>query len=182
MLTDPIRTVLVLLGSSLTAGCSLLGPSCLERQNRGPALTFSGVVDKGEVVVREAQYAIEGSQNDLDIKWADQHAADGPRLHVYATRLECVDYLNSSHGYGEPCANIGSIGSNALPGARPCVISGACQPEADELVQVSLTITNGRGNPDVLGPAATYKLWVVGDPTRATSYSITGTWFYGPDC
>ena len=46
----------------------------------------------------------------------------------------------------------------------------------------TLTVTHGRGNPEQLGDPADYKIWVVGDPQRAAAYTITITWFFGPDC
>jgi hypothetical protein len=149
---------------------------------RGDAAMLAGVVDAGEVVVREAQYAVQGSQNDLEITWTGQSTAGGPRLRVYATRLDCDDYFTGSHEFGAPCAPLGTAGGVAAPDARPCVNAGTCEIQPSEFVQNRLTITNGRGNPDVLGPSAMYKLWIVGDPARRVSFSISGSWFYGPDC
>jgi hypothetical protein len=42
-------------------------------------------------------------------------------------------------------------------------------------------LTNGRGNPAVLGTPAEYKLWVVGDAEQSSAYAIDITWVRGPD-
>lgn len=102
-----------------------------------------------------------------------------PRIKVYATKVDCVDFSPNQTG---ACANIGGGGGTLSPTARPCVIDRTCQPEADDIVQNSLTVTHGAGNPEVLGQPAEYKLWVVGDPARHVSYGIEITWFRGPDC
>ena len=170
------------LGTLLGTACNPLAASCLARQKRGDAAMVAAVVDAGQVVMREAQYAIEGSQNDLEISWPDQYSAGGPRLRVYATRPACEDYLTGSHDFGAPCASLGSGSGIASPDARPCVNAGTCQMLPSEFVQTRLTITNGRGNPDVLGPSAMYKLWIIGDATRLVSVAIKASWFYGPDC
>lgn len=178
--TTSVVPVLVLMGAAIS-GCSLIGPSCLERRETGPAARVSGVVDAGNMSVHELVYAVEGSQNNLALSWVDQFALDGPRIRVYATRVECEQF-EPDRPSGTACANLGGGGFSPAPGARACVVSGTCQPTEGELVQVSLTITNGRGNPDVLGPSGRFKLWVVGDHARSTRYDINGTWFYGPDC
>jgi hypothetical protein len=134
-----VLTVALLVMNAL--GCGLVGPSCLARQHQGTVATLSGEVEAQQVAVHRVPYGTEGSQNDVDIRWSGQFDANGPRIRVYATKVECVQF-----------------------------------------VQSSLVITNGRGNPDVLGSPAEYKLWMVGDAEKTTRYSMTITWFYGPDC
>ena len=46
----------------------------------------------------------------------------------------------------------------------------------------TLTIANGRGNPEILGTPPEYKLWIVGDSRQGAAYTIVITWFFGPDC
>jgi hypothetical protein len=174
--------VLLIVTALISSGCNPFAASCLARQKRGAAAMLAGTVEAGQVVMREAQYAVEGSQNDLAITWTDQISAGGPRLRVYGTRSTCDDYLTGSHEFGAPCASVGSAGGIAAPDARPCVKASTCQLLPSEFVQNRLTITNGRGNPDVLGPSAMYKLWIFGDATRAVSFTISGSWFHGPDC
>jgi hypothetical protein len=148
-------------------GCGLVGPSCLARQHRGAVTALSGEVAPRAVTVHRVAYGSEGSQNDLEISWDGQRVANGPRIRVYATKVDCVDFV-PERGAG-PCASIGSGGGFAEPGTG-------------QFVQTSLIVTNGRGNPDILGSPPEYKLWVVGDADRTSRYAITITWFYGPDC
>jgi hypothetical protein len=103
---------------------------------------------------------------------------------VYATLADCerFDPNNQQLPRGDACANIASIGSVLSAGARPCVRDRTCQPSGGDLVQKSLGLTHGRGNPERLGPDARYKLWIVADPRQQASYTVTITSFYGPDC
>jgi len=149
-----------------SCGCDILGPSCLSRQKRGTVAALAGEVAAGQVVVHVVSYGTEGSQNDVNITWPGQGAPNGPRLSVYATKVGCQDFTPPS-GPG-PCVSIGS--------------RGGYRPSDQDFVQTSLIITNGRGNPDILGTPAEYKLWIVGDPAHPSTYSISTTYFYGPDC
>src|SRR5262245_53362563 len=179
----------ILLSLFLPWACScrsVVGPSCLARQERGPVASVSGDVNPDDVAVHEVPYGTQGSQNDVKVAWTGQFASGGPRIRVYATRLDCVDFapppnLGANNGTGA-CANLGTWGGVLSPDARPCAASHTCEPQDSDLVQTSLIIPNGRGNPDVLGPSARYKLWVVGDRSHSTSYTISTTFFYGPDC
>jgi hypothetical protein len=168
-------------------GCGLVGPSCLSRQKTGAVTTVSGEVAPRQIVVHRVPYGTEGSQNDVKISWTGQFTANGPQIRVYATKVECVDFMppadpsNAPFDSG-PCGNIGSFGGVLSATARPCAINNTCRIESGDLVQTSLTIANGRGNPDKLGTPAEYKLWVVGDAGQSASYTISTTWFYGPDC
>ena len=150
-----------------TPACGLVGPSCLSRQHEGSVTSLTGEVAAGRIAVHRVPYGTEGSQNDIQITWDGQWVASGPRIRVYTTKVDCVDFT-PERGAG-PCASVGSSGGFAEPGTG-------------QFVQTSLIVTNGRGNPDILGSPPEYKLWVVGDADRATRYSITITWFYGPDC
>jgi hypothetical protein len=152
----------------------VIGPSCLSRQQRGTVTSLGGTVAAGTVVAIEVPYATEGSQNDVSISWINQRVAGGPRIHVYATRLDCTEY--------GACPTLGSRGGVLAPDARACAIAQTCAPDDRDIVQTSLTIPSGRGNPDVIGPTARYKVWIVGDTTQDAVYNINITWFFGPDC
>jgi hypothetical protein len=130
--------------------------------------TVTGEVGPGQTTMHRVPYGTQGSQNDVDVTWDGQKAPDGPRIRVYATRVTCPSFV--APGGTGACASIGSMEGTSATGT-----------EAD-FVQDRVSIVNGRGNPDILGTPAEYLLWVVGDRTRAVRYSMTATWFYGPDC
>jgi hypothetical protein len=163
----------------IASGCGVVGPSCVAQQKTGAVTTINGEVSAGAVAMHRVPYGTEGSQNNLRISWVGQSTGN-PRIKVYATKVDCVDF--SPANQSGACASIGGGGGTLSPTARQCVIDRTCQPTADDIVQNSLTVTNGRGNPEVLGQPAEYKLWVVGDPERNVSYGIEITWFRGPDC
>lgn len=143
--------------------CDLLGPTCLGRQQRGSVTTITGRVEPGQIAAHRVRYETSGSQNDAHIQWDGDRRADGPRINVYATRAACIDFDPSTASGA--CAILSRAG--ALPGGN---------------IASTLIVTNGRGNPEVLGQPAEYKLWVVGDPLQTAHYTISITWFYGPDC
>jgi hypothetical protein len=106
---------------------------------------------------------------------------------VWATKVDCVDFTppadpNASLPAVGACADLGIAGWRLSPTARPCAVNRTCDPVFSDLVQNSLIITNGQGNPDKLGPNPQYKLWVMGDPGQSATYSLSITWFRGPDC
>jgi hypothetical protein len=178
-----VSVVLAMVAAGLAgAGCSVVGPSCLARQKTGMAATASGRVEPGQVMSHLMPYDLNGSQNDVNISWSGQGQIDGPRLRIYATSAECTGFVPPQPNEVKPgpCATI-SIGGGYLgPWARECARSGACQPSPDEIVNTSL-IVSGPGNgapPDF----HEYQLHVVGDASRPVSYSVTATWFFGPDC
>ena len=160
-------------------GCGVVGPSCLAQQKRGEVFSLAGEVGAGAVMMHRVPYGTDGSQNDLRISWPGQMSG-APRIRVYATRVGCNDF--SPAAASGACALIGGPGGTLSPTARPCVTAHTCQPTEEDIIQDSLSLTNGRGNPDVLGTPAEYKLWVVGDREVPVRYSITATYFYGPDC
>ena len=173
---------LLAIGSS---GCGLiLAPICLARQDRRPVTTLTGDVAPGSVVVHRVKYGTAGSQNDLRLSWTGRGETGGPRLRVYLTRVDCeaFDPARGSRPYDGVCRSLGSIGSRVAPDARPCARDGTCAPQVGDLLQSSLSLTHGRGNPETLGPAAEYKVWIFGDVLQSASYSIDITSFYGPDC
>ena len=178
-----VSVVLAMVAAGLAgSGCSIVGPSCLSRQKTGPAATAFGLVEPGQVASHLMPYDLNGSQNDVNISWSGQGQIDGPRLRIFATSAECVDF--HPPGVNErrtgPCAVISTGGGYLAPYARECARSGACQPTPDEIVNISLIVTGpGNGAPPGFHE---YKLHVIGDPARPVSYSITATWFYGPDC
>lgn len=156
---------LALLGSCVAhSACGLVGPSCVDRQRRGTVGVVTGQVDPGEMAVHLLPYGLEGSQNDVEISWSASNPSSPPRLEAYATRAGCSQFVLPTG------ANVGDcrvIAASALQvGSRAA----------------SLIVTHGQGNPEILGTPAEYKLWVVGDSAQAVSYTITTTWFRGPDC
>ena len=160
-----------------TTGCGLIGPSCLSQQKRGDVASVAGTVAAGGLEVHRVRYGTDGSQNDVRISWPGQ-SSGSPRIRVYATRLGCTDFTAS----GPDCGTIGSRGGTLAPDARACVSANTCNATDDEIIQNSLTIASGQGNPDILGSIPEYKLWVVGDKTDSVRYTIRITWFRGPDC
>lgn len=145
-------------------GCAFMGPSCLNRQESGPVTTIVADLAAGQVVSHRVRYETEGSQNDVAISWLGQSAERGLRIQVYATRLACTDFRLPPASGDDACAPLASGGF------------------LDGHLVTPLTITHGRGNPDVLGSPAEYKLWVIGDPVLGTRYTLAITWFFGPDC
>ena len=144
--------------------CGLVGPSCTERQERGTVTTVNGEVSAGQIVAHQVQYDTRGSQNDAQVGWVGQSTPGGPRIRMYATRVGCTDFTPPPAASDGACAVLASAGS------------------FEGQIASTLIIPNGRGNPDLLGSPAEYKLWVVGDPEAPARYTITITWFYGPDC
>ena len=153
--------VLIVYSSS---GCGVIGPSCLGRQKTGAVTTVTGDVGPGAVVSHQVPYGTDGSQNNADIRWSGESAQGGPRIQVYATRLGCVDFDAAQTADLGACAVLSRAGWFG------------------ENIASTLIITHGRGNPEVLGSPAEYKLWIVGDPQQRATYTISITWFYGPDC
>jgi len=132
--------------------CDLVGPSCVSRQHRGTVVSFNGEVAAGGIAVHDVPYGTDGSQNDVMLTYQGN-----PRIRMYATRTACVDFQAPPAANSAECAVLAT-------GDR------------------SLIITHGRGNPPTLGSTPEYKLWIVGDESQAVRYSVTSTWFYGPDC
>jgi len=168
-MTKDISFLLLALMVAFGPGCGLVGPSCLAQTERGTVTSLRGEVAARMLAVHQVTYGSEGSQNDVNITWRGQFDSGGPRLRVYATRVGCEEFVPSNTApAGGPCASIGSAG-------------GIRAPE-DDFIQTSLIVTNGRGNPDILGAPPDYRLWVVGDSSQNATYTMTITWFYGPDC
>ena len=172
----------LLAGAHASSGCSIVGPSCLARQKTGHVATTSGRVEAGQIVSHVLPYDLNGSQNDLHISWSGQGGIGGPRLTFYATGAACVDFVPPAANERTvgACAIIARAGGYLAPWARECARNGSCSPTSDEIVNTSLIVT-GRGNG---APAdfREYKVHVVGDPDRAASYTISASWFFGPDC
>jgi hypothetical protein len=147
-----------------STACDVIGPSCLNRQKTGSVTTVSGEVAPGTILSHRIPYESSGSQNDGLVSWTRQAAAGGPRLSFYATRLACEDFDPLKIPGSGPCSTLARAGWTPIG------------------VASTLTVTNGRGNPDVLGIPAEYKIWVVGDPEQRAAYTISVTWFFGPDC
>ena len=90
----------------------------------------------------------------------------GPRPRLFVTGMDCNDFDSRAGTEVGPCAVIGEAGW--VPGTN-VFIDG-------------YILTHGRGNPPTLGSQAQYKIWIVGDPQQPARYTVSATWFFGPDC
>ena len=147
-----------------SSGCAWIGPSCVGRQQRGTVTTLEGTVAAGEIVSYQVRYETRGSQNDARFVWDGQPPATAPRIRIHATRIACTDFQAPPHVNSGACAVLASGGWSELG------------------LPSAMIVTHGRGNPEVLGSPAEYKIWIVGDAERSARYTINITWFYGPDC
>lgn len=169
----------------VTSGCGVLGPSCLERQERGPVTSVGGSVQALQVVSSVVPYDQRGSQNDVNISWDGQGSVGGPRLALYATAADCTDFIPPSPGSQSdnttgPCRVISRCGGTLAPDARECARAGTCPVTSEDIVCRSLIVTGpGNGAPPGFSQ---YKLHVVGDAVSQATYSISITYFFGPDC
>jgi len=143
-------------------GCGIVGPSCIDRQERGTAATINGSVAAGEMVMHRVSYDTRGSENDAAIDWPGRQEADAARLTVYATLVSCEQFVLPADANSGNCAILAG-GGWISPG-----------------ITTGLTLTHGRGNPERLGTPPEYKLWITSD--RSTSYTIVLSYFFGPDC
>lgn len=157
-----LRLGIIALAIVSGAGCNPLAASCLGRQKTGPAASAIGAIEPGETLVHRLAYGTDGSQNNIAVSWANQSGPGAPQLQFYVTRTACENFTP-----------VNPTGTCTVL-ARGGWIEGRVVP--------TLVLANGRGNPDVLGTPAEYKLWVIGDPEHGAAYSVTATWFYGPDC
>ena len=165
------------------SGCSIVGPSCLSRQKTGPAATASGRAEPGQVVSAPAALRPERQPERRDhqlerpgpARWTaaahlrhrPPHARTSCRRPADERRTGRARSSRRGGGYLGPCA-------------RGCTRNGSCTPTPDEIVNTSLIVTGpGNGAP---ADFREYKFHVVGDPSRAVSYSLTALWFFGPDC
>jgi len=144
------------------AGCNPIGATCVGRQKTGSVTSLSGTIGVGETVVHRLPYGTDGSQNNINVTWTNQSGPGAPQLGFYVTRVTCEQFA--------PADATGTCAVLARGGL------------SDGHLVLSLVVTNGRGNPDVLGTPAEYKLWIIGDAAQAAAYTVTTTWFYGPDC
>ena len=169
----------------VTSGCGVVGPSCLERQQRGSVTAVTGSVDALQVSSNVVPYDRRGSQNDVAISWAGQGSSGGPRLVLYATAADCAEFIPPEPGSRTdditgPCRIISRCGGTLAPDARECARAGTCPVTSEDIVCRSLIVTGpGNGAPPDFSQ---YKLHVVGDAARQMSYSISITYFFGPDC
>src|SRR5262245_13915199 len=127
------RTIAAVVVALWSPGCGLLGPSCLDRQERGSVETINGEVAAGRFAMHQVLYATAGSQNDAEISWADQYAAGGPKIKVYATKAGCVDFAPPPAVQTGSCTILASAGSGELG------------------IDTTLIVTQGRGNTEILG-------------------------------
>lgn len=156
------QAFIVALAAAGSTGCNPLAASCLGRQKTGPAASVSGTIAAGETLVHRLAYATDGSQNNIAVSWTNQSGPGAPQLQFYVTRTDCEQFT--------PLRATGTCAVLARGGWN----EGQVVP--------TFVVANGRGNPDVLGTPAEYKLWVIGDPQQGATYTVTATWFYGPDC
>jgi hypothetical protein len=152
------------------SGCGVLGPSCLDQEKSGPVTTLTGRVEPGQIVSHVVPYDTRGSQNDAHISFSGQGTLTGPRLMVYATLESCDD-----GDFVPPTAqDTGEGHGDCAPIARP---GGYLGPDG-AIVPTQFTLTGpgngGSGNP--------YKIFIVGDPNQAASYSISVIWVHAVDC
>jgi hypothetical protein len=186
---NALSTLLVVVATS--HGCALLGWNCRRGQKTGPVTTVTGRVEPGQVSTHLVPYDQQGTQNDVEISWPGQNSADGPRVRVYVTSALCVEFTPPPNDLvvgGAPSARRLKEPRNA-PVVRPGGETDACavmsgmlstRTATAELVPHGLIVTGG---PKQMKPDLhEYKLHVVGDPRLGTTYSISVTWFRGPDC
>jgi hypothetical protein len=153
-----------------SSGCALLAWNCLRQQKTGQVTSLAGRVEAGQIVSHVVPYDQQGSQNDVRIVWERQGASDGPRIWVYAIRRSCPEFSPPPRGsfrFGRgACDEIGHAAGTLVA--------------AGQFVQRSIIVPGGpdNGAPDL----REYTLFVVGDPRQAVAYSISITWFRGPDC
>jgi hypothetical protein len=181
-----IRMMAALAALQMAAtGCHLAGPSCLARQNTGSVTSVSAQVEPAQVVSHEVPYDRQGSQNNTEIRWPGQGAVEGPRIAIYATSLNCLEFVppalsDMSALDRGACTIIGRCGGSLAPDARACAVAGTCPVTGEDIVCRSMIVTGpGNGAPADFNR---YKLHVVGDPVRPVGYSFSITWFSGPDC
>src|SRR5262245_21084285 len=115
-------------------GCDLLGPSCLSRQHRGFGPAITGQIAAGEIRSIQVHYETEGSQNDLKVSWGDQYTTGGPRIRVYATKLECLDF--------RPPQDMASPQVQTSPSCAWIGGPSGIEPSG-RFIQTALTVTNG---------------------------------------
>ena len=186
MRSRTIRMMAALAAIQMAAsGCHLAGPSCLARQNTGSVTSVSAQVEPAQVVSHEVPYDRQGSQNDTAISWPGQGTVGGPRVAIYATSLNCQEFVapalsDLSDVDRGACTIIARCGGSLAPDARPCAVAGTCRITGEDIVCRSMIVTGpGNGAPADFNR---YKLHVVGDPVRPVRYSFSITWFSGPDC
>jgi hypothetical protein len=167
--TMRLRAGLAIAGLICAAGCGIVGPGCLEQQKSGAVVTVSGRIDAGQVASHLVPYDTRGSQNNVGLSFVGQGSVTGPRITFYATDARCVDFV-------PPVGDTGFTQGICTPIERP---GGYLGPDG-ALVPTSM-ILGGPGNGSPAG-FHEYKIFVVGDPQQATSYTISVTWFSGPDC
>jgi hypothetical protein len=144
------------------AGCNLLVPTCLGRQERHSTEPRTAQIEPGALVVLHLSYDIRGSQNDIEIEWSSR--LDGTRIEAYATRAECETGPERGNASTDSCRVLSRGGNGTSQGP------------------IRLILTHGRGNPETLGNPPDFKIWIYGDPAKATTYTLTASSFYGPDC
>lgn len=166
------------------AGCDLVGPSCLGQVKTGTVTTLNGTVEAGQIIAVTVPYDLRGSQNNVEIWWDGRQTLTGPRPQFFPTLPDCTEFtpppLAERYASRGSCTVIGGFGGSIAPEARECARNNTCQPIAGEVLLYNIIIT-GPGNGAPAG-FSEYKLFIVGDPVQPATYSVTVTWFSGPDC
>lgn len=160
----PGGVLAVTLLAAVGMGCDIIEPTCVSQREQGLVATLQGQVGAAQIGSHLVDYGTEGSQNDVSLTWTGQATPGGPAIAVYATSAGCTDFQLPASSNTGACAVLGAAGS------------------IDGHIAYTLTVTHGRGNPEILGSPPRFKLWVVGDATRSVTYSMNVTWFRGPDC
>ena len=169
----------------VTSGCGVIGPSCLERQQRGSVTSVTGSVDALQVVeqrgaLRSTRFA-ERRRDQLGRsgflgRAATRSLRNCCRLRrVHTTRAGCAerrhyrplpDHFAVRWNPGTGCPRVRASWH------MPCHVRGHRLPLIDR----------HRSRQRCTSGFSQYKLHVVGDAARQVSYSISITYFFGPDC
>ena len=159
----PVKpAALAALVSLSSAGCGLFAPTCLAQQERHYAEPETARIEAGETIVLRRSYDTRGSQNDIGIDWSGR--LEGTTLEAFVTRADCETGPEPEAMFTSTCRVLARGGSVAGVNI------------------INMIVTHGRGNPEVLGNPPEFKIWLHGDPAKATFYTLRQSSFYGPDC
>jgi hypothetical protein len=175
--------------AALSSGCAAAGWACRQGQKSGDVVTLSGRIVPGQVITHIVPYDQQGHQNDIHLSWVPDVPAGDPRIRIYATSLECSTFVPpadpiapstpSARRHQEPrtlppaiihpktpCSDLGTALSTRLP--------------SGELSQHTLLVPGGPGQRRPW--LREYRLHLVAGGGSAASYTVSISWFRGPDC
>lgn len=157
------------------SGCGrLLLHTCGQRT--GKVTTLSGEAAPGAVVSHQVAFGTNGEHSQyVRPKWTRQSSTGGPGVKFYATRDGCVDFRPPPSANTAACSVLGSAGSIAGRTVSWFQVTRGAH-DADVGSPASFSTSGSSMRP------ASYKVWVVGDPTQASRYTVDITWRSGPDC